>query len=167
MLAKKALLIAEVGINHNGNMELAEQMIRDAANAGADAVKFQNYKTEDFISDKNLTYTYKNRGKEVTESQYDMFKRCEINFEQLVYLKSVCEKNNVIFFSTPTSKAGLKELREVGVDYLKNGSDYLGHLPLIEDMGRSGIPTILSTGMAREEEITDTVNAYKELEVRI
>ncbi len=69
----RTLLVAEIGINHNGDMDLAEHMVRAAKAAGADAVKFQNYRTEDFLSDHALTYTYRSEGREVTESQFAMF----------------------------------------------------------------------------------------------
>jgi len=158
----RALLIAEIGINHNGDMALAEKMVQAAAYAGADAVKFQNYRTEDFLSDHSLTYTYKSQGREITESQFQMFKRCELSRADLAFLKKCCASAGVEFFSTPTSNEGIKDLEQVGAALLKNGSDYLGHLPLIREMARSGIPTILSTGMATEEEITEAVAAFRE-----
>lgn len=158
----RALLIAEIGINHNGDMALAEEMVQAAANAGADAVKFQNYRTEDFLSDHSLTYTYKSQGREITEPQFQMFKRCELSRADLALLKKCCASAGVEFFSTPTSNEGIEDLKQVGASWLKNGSDYLGHLPLIREMARSGIPTILSTGMATEEEITEAVAAFRE-----
>ena len=157
----KSFLIAEIGINHNGDMKLAKKMIAKAASAGADAVKFQNYKTEDFIADRNLMYTYTSQGREVTESQYCMFKRCELDLNDLYELKSACDENGVQFLSTPTSDLGIKELVEVGSSWIKNGSDYLGHLPLIKSMALTGLPTILSTGMATESEIDDAVEAFR------
>lgn len=157
----RTLLIAEIGINHNGDLDLAERMIRAAAGAGADAVKFQNYRTEDFLSDHALTYTYQSDGREVTESQFAMFKRCELTDFNLARLKRCCDQAGVLFFSTPTSSAGVEALQRVGTAYLKNGSDYLGHLPLIRHMARSGVPTILSTGMATEVEIAEAVNAFR------
>ena len=158
----KAFLVAEIGINHNGDTALAEGMIRAAAEAGADAVKFQNYRTEDFLADRSLGYTYTSQGREVTEPQFDMFKRCELSRADLGRLKKACDSAGVKFFSTPTGVDGIKELREIGATWIKNGSDYLGHLPLIREMARSGIPTILSTGMATEEEITEAVEAFRE-----
>jgi len=158
----RALLVAEIGINHNGDMALAETMIAAAAAAGADAVKFQNYRTEDFIPDDTLTYTYTNQGREVTESQFAMFKRCELSRVDLTRLKRCCDAAGVLFFSTPTSNEGVNDLRAVGTAWLKNGSDYLGHLPLIGHMARSGIPTILSTGMATEAEVADAVAAFRD-----
>jgi N-acetylneuraminate synthase/N,N'-diacetyllegionaminate synthase len=162
MLFAKAYLVAEIGINHNGDVNLAEEMIHAAAQAGADAVKFQNYRTEDFLSDRSLEYTYLSQGREVNEPQFDMFKRCELSRADLGRLKKACDSAGVEFFSTPTGVDGIKELSEIGATWIKNGSDYLGHLPLIREMARSGIPTILSTGMALEEEITEAVEAFRE-----
>lgn len=155
-------IAAEIGINHNGDMELAKKMIDAAVASGADAVKFQNYRTEDFLSDRSLMYTYESQGESVTESQYDMFKRCEISVVQLQELCSYCASKGLIFFSTPTGESGIEDLRDAGTLLLKNGSDYLTHLPLIRAMARSGLPTVLSTGMAIDEDITDAVNAFEE-----
>lgn len=157
-------IAAEIGINHNCDMELAKKMIDAAASCGADAVKFQNYYTEDFILDKNLEYTYISEGKEVTESQFEMFKRYELSFEQLRLLKEHCLKNGVFFFSTPTSKRGVDDLVKLNVELLKNGSDLLVNLPLIKEMARTKIPTILSTGMGMVGEIDDAVRTFEEAE---
>lgn len=157
----RALLVAEIGINHNGDMELAEKMIHAAKSAGADAVKFQNYQTEDFLSDHTLSYTYRSQGREITESQFAMFKRCELSEADLDRLKRYCDLQGVLFFSTPTSVTGVAQLARLGVPYIKNGSDYLGHLPLIRHMAQTGIPTILSTGMALRQEIADAVQAFR------
>src|SRR5271166_2362948 len=81
------VIVAEIGINHNGDMNLAHRSIDAAADAGADSVKFQNYRTEDFISDRTLTHEYVSQGKAVVESQYDLFKRCELAPAQLRELR--------------------------------------------------------------------------------
>lgn len=155
-------IAAEVGINHNGDMNLAKKMILSAAEAGADAVKFQNYRTEDFLSDRSLAYEYVSQGHSVTEPQYDMFKRCELSREQLFELRDYCEQCGVVFFSTPTGEDGLADIIEAGALLVKNGSDYLTQLPLIQSMARSGLVTVLSTGMAVKEEIDDAVNAFRQ-----
>lgn len=155
------VVVAEIGINHNGDMNLAHRAIDAAADAGADAVKFQNYHTEDFVSDRSLVYEYKSQGKTVVESQFDMFQRCELAPEQLHKLREHCDRRGVIFFSTPSSESGIQDLINVGVPLLKNGSDYLVHLPMIRAMAQSGLPTVLSTGMAVEEDITDAVTAFR------
>lgn len=155
-------LAAEIGINHNGGLNLAHRCIDAAADAGADAVKFQNYRTEDFVSSRSLMYEYVSQGQTLSESQYDMFKRCELPPGSLRELREHCDRRNVIFFSTPSSEQGLQELAELGVPLLKNGSDYLVHLPLIQAMARTGIPTVLSTGMAVYPDIEDAVNAFRQ-----
>jgi N-acetylneuraminate synthase/N,N'-diacetyllegionaminate synthase len=158
---ERCMLVAEVGINHNGDLQLGRRMIDAAARAGADAVKFQNYRTEDFISDRALTYEYVSQGRKVVESQYEMFKRCELTREGLRELKRHCDQAGVQFHSTPTSEAGIRDLLEVGVPALKNGSDYLTHLPLIQAMGKTGLPTVISTGMALPAEIGAAVDAFR------
>lgn len=155
-------IAAEIGINHNGDPNLAHRSIDAAADAGADAVKFQNYRTEDFLADRTLTYQYVSGGRSVTESQFDMFKRCELAPEYLRELRDHCEGRGVVFFSTPTSAEGVEELVRLGVPLLKNGSDYLVHLPLIQTMAQTGLPTVLSTGMATQAEIADAVNAFRQ-----
>jgi N,N'-diacetyllegionaminate synthase len=155
-------LVAEVGINHNGDMQMAHCCIDAAAEAGADGVKFQNYRTEDFISDRSLTYEYISQGNNVVESQYDMFKRCEMPPSVLAELREHCDQVGVAFFATPTSDEGIQDLVNAGSALLKNGSDYLGHLPLIRSMARTGLPTVLSTGMATLSEIDDAVRAFRE-----
>jgi len=154
-------MAAEVGINHNGDMDLAHRMIDAAADSGADAVKFQNYHTEDFISDRSLTHEYVSQGKRVVESQYDMFKRYEVSPKHLLELRMHCDECHVVFFSTPMSDQGIRELVEVGAPLMKNGSDCLVHLPLIRAMARTGLPTVISTGMATYEDVKDAVDAFR------
>jgi N-acetylneuraminate synthase/N,N'-diacetyllegionaminate synthase len=155
------LLAAEVGINHNGDLRLAHETIDAAARAGADAVKFQNYRTEDFLSDRSLTYAYVSQGREVVESQFDMFKRCEMCPGWLPELKEHCDRSGVIFFSTPSGVDGVRELAAVGAPLLKNASDSLLHLPLVRAMARSGVPTVLSTGMSTLADVDEAVRAFR------
>jgi N,N'-diacetyllegionaminate synthase len=159
---QRCFIAAEIGINHNGDLDLAHRAIDAAADAGADAVKFQNYRTEDFVSDRSLTYEYLSQGKTICESQFKMFKRCELRPEALRDLRDHCKERGVIFFSTPTSAEGIDELVKLGVPLLKNGSDYLVHLPLIRAMARTGLPMVLSTGMATQAEVADAVAAFRE-----
>lgn len=154
-------IIAEVGLNHNGDFGLAVESIEAAAEAGADAVKFQNYRTEDFLFDRSLTYTYLSKGKEVTESMWDICKRCEMKKEWLPELKKVCDDLGITLLSTPTSESGVDDIVEIGVEMIKNGSDYLTHLPLLKYMGSTGIPVIISTGMADSSDVQDAVDAVR------
>lgn len=153
---------AEVGLNHNGDVALAHRMIDAAAEAGVDGVKFQNFRTEDFVSNRSLTYEYVSEGRTVRESQYEMFKRYELADEAWEELRDHCRDRNVVFFATPTGFSGLEQLVRLGAPLVKNGSDYLVHLPLIRAMAETGIPTVLSTGMSTLEEIDDAVAAFRD-----
>jgi N-acetylneuraminate synthase/N,N'-diacetyllegionaminate synthase len=155
-------VVAEIGINHNGDMELAKRAIQTASTAGADSVKFQSYETEDFIREGSLTYSYESGGKTVTESQVAMFKRCELKPADFEALKSYCDELGINFHATPTSATGVKRLADLGVGVLKNGSDFLTRLDVITAMGRSGLPTVLSTGMATFSEIESAVEGFRQ-----
>jgi N-acetylneuraminate synthase/N,N'-diacetyllegionaminate synthase len=154
-------LAAEVGINHNGDLDLAHRCIEAAADAGADAVKFQNYRTEQFVHDRSLTYEYESQGKKVVESQYDMFKRCELAPKSLRELSDHCRRREVVFFTTPMDEQGVADAVQAGAPIMKNGSDCLGHLPLIRAMARTKLPTIISTGMAVLGDIDDAVREFR------
>lgn len=159
---RPTFIVAEVGINHNGDLDLARRAIEAAAEAGADSVKFQNYRTEDFILDRTLTYTYETAAGPITESQYEMFKRCELDRAALLELKEHCDRVGVVFHSTPTGLEGIDDLVAADAPLLKNGSDFLVHIPLVRAMARTGLPTVLSTGMATLAEIDEAVRAYRD-----
>jgi N,N'-diacetyllegionaminate synthase len=154
-------IAAEIGINHNGDLDLAHRTIDAAKTAGADAVKFQNYRTEDFVRDRSLTYTYRDNGRDIAESQYDLFKRCELDRAALAELFRHCRDIGLLPFTTPTSEGGIADAIAAGTALLKNGSDFLTHLPLIEAMAGTGLPTILSTGMSTLAEIDEAVRAFR------
>lgn len=161
---KPVFIVAEIGINHNGDMSLAKQMIDAAARAQVDSVKFQNYNTEDFLSsDTTLEWEYENATNNtiVRESQYDMFKRCELSEVNVKELKDYCDSKGIIFHSTPTSKSGVDLLKRVGSPVLKNGSDFLTNSSLLKHMAKSGLPVVIATGMADEKEISEAVKTIQ------
>lgn len=160
--SQPCFIVAEAGINHNGDINLAHQLIDYAEEVGVDAIKFQYYKTEDFLLDKTLTHKYTSQGKSIVENQYNMFKRYELSYKSIVELSDHAKQKGLIFFCTPTSEKGISELIKLGVPLLKNGSDYLGNLPMIRTMARTGLPVILSTGMATWDEIDDAVQSFQE-----
>lgn len=155
-------IVAEIGINHNGDMDLAKKTILAAKEAGADAVKFQNYLTEDFVPTRTVTHEYVSQGNTVSEFQYDMFKRYEINATQIIELKDFSDKIGIDFHSTPTNFEGVDLLQRINVPVLKNGSDYLTNLELVQYMGKTGLPTVLSSGMATIAEIDEAVTAFRD-----
>ena len=94
-------IIAEAGINHNGDVKNALEMIKVAKSAGVTAIKFQTFRAKEFISDSSLMYTYKSQGKSITESQLDLFKRCELTHEDFSKIKKMCDDEKIILMSTP------------------------------------------------------------------
>jgi N-acetylneuraminate synthase/N,N'-diacetyllegionaminate synthase len=156
-----AYVVAEIGINHNGDLALAKATIEAAARAGADAVKFQNYRTEDFIADRELTYRYRNGDREIVESQYEMFKRCEMDGAMLEAVVAHARAAGLDAHSTPTGPDGVDALVRLGVNAIKNGSDFLTNTALIGAMARTGLPVVLSAGMATLEEIGAAIDAVR------
>ena len=156
---KPPYCIAEVGINHNGSLDLAKKMIKEAKEAGADAVKFQTFKAEKFCGDPNQMYTYKSQGKEVTEPMLEMFKRYELPEKDWTEIKAYSDKVGITFFSTPQNKSDLEILQRVGVPAIKIGSDDFTNLPLIRDYKDTGLPIILSCGMSNLSEVHQALQA--------
>ncbi len=162
-LTQPPYCIAEVGINHNGDIKIAKQMIEIAKAAGADAVKFQTFKAEEFCGDPKQTFTYKSQGKNITESMLKMFKRYEFLPQQWGEIKAHSEKVGITFFSTPQNQTDLDLLLEIGVPAIKVGSDDFTNLPLLRSYVESKLPLILSCGMSDLAEIhqaLDVVGFY-------
>lgn len=154
-------IIAEAGINHNGDIDLAKKMIIAAKEAGADAVKFQTFRTEEFIQDKEELYTYQSQGIEVTESQYEMFKRTEFSEGEWREIKRFCDEQDITFLSTVSGIDGLELLLQIGVQAVKVGSDDFVNIPLLGKYETYGLPMIVSCGMATEEEIRTALRTLR------
>ena len=142
--------IAEVGINHNGDLALAKRMIEAAKAAGADAVKFQTFKAEEFCGDPGQTFTYRSQGKTVSEPMLEMFQRHELPPESWQEIQSHCTSAGITFLSTPQNRPDLDLLLGLGVPAIKVGSDDFTNLPLLRDYAGTALPMILSCGMKRE-----------------
>ncbi len=145
--------IAEVGINHNGDIAIAKRMIEAAKEAGVDAVKFQTFKAKEFCGDPDQKFTYQSQGESVTESMLDMFQRYELPPESWQEIKSHCVSVGITFFSTPQNQSDLDLLMSVGVDVIKVGSDDFTNLPLLKNYTVSQLPLILSCGMSDLAEV--------------
>ena len=145
--------IAEVGINHNGDLTIAKRMIEVAKAAGADAVKFQTFKAEEFCGDPEQLFTYQSQGESVTESMLGMFKRYEFPTEKWREIKAHCQSVGITFFSTPQNCSDLDVLLEIGVPAIKVGSDDFTNLPLLRNYAKSNLPLILSCGMSDLAEV--------------
>ena len=152
-------IVAEAGLNHNGEIQKAFEMIKIAKESGADAIKFQTFKASEFIEDTALTYTYFSQGKKVTESQLKLFKRCELSRKEWFKIKEKCDKEKIMFLSTPENRSDLDLLIEIGIPAIKVGSDELINLPLLKDYVSTGLPIILSSGMSNLNEIRNALKA--------
>ncbi len=155
-------IIAEAGINHNGDMIYAKQMIDAAKICGVDAIKFQTFKADEFISNRTETFTYKSQGKEIVESMYEMFKRYEFTQKEWVEISEYCKEKDLIFFSTPQNPSDLDFLMSiVDLPIIKVGSDDLTNVDLMSYYASTGKPMIISAGMAYISEIEDAVEAIR------
>ena len=150
-------IIAEAGVNHNGDINLAKKLIDIASNAGADAVKFQTFKAEKLVlqdTDK-AEYQMKSTGSE--ESQYHMLKKLELTESDFEELKTYAEKKNIIFLSTPFDNESVDFLDNIGVPLFKIASGEITNLPLLQHIAKKNKPVILSTGMATLGEIEEAL----------
>ena len=158
------LIIAEAGINHDGDVQRAIEMVRVAKDAGADVVKFQTFKSEEFVGDANLMFSYRSQGKEVTESMLEMFRRHELNREEWFAVRRECDRIGIIFLSTPQNRSDLDLLLELGIPAVKIGSDDFTNLPLLKSYAETGLPLILSCGMADLGEVYRSLNVVGALD---
>ena len=128
-------------------------MIEVAKEAGADAVKFQTFKAEEFCGDPEQAFTYQSQGESVTESMLEMFRRYEFSSEQWFEIKVHCEGVGITFFSTPQNRTDLDLLLKIGVPAIKVGSDDFTNLPLLKSYAETGLPIIVSCGMSDLAEV--------------
>jgi N-acetylneuraminate synthase/N,N'-diacetyllegionaminate synthase len=154
-------VVAEIGVNHNGNVDTALAMVDAIAAAGADCVKFQTFSAEEFVNDPDETYSYVSQGKVVRESQLAMFKRLEINRSEFAGLFTRARENGLIPLSTPTDRAAVDLLDGLGAGAFKVGSDDLVYTPFLKYVAAKGKPVIISAGMADAEDIERAVDAIR------
>lgn len=153
------LLIAEAGVNHNGDERLAHRLIDAAAAAGADAVKFQTFLTEELVSRRARRAEHHVRNVKDEVSHFDLIKRLELPFEAFRRLKKHAEASRLLFISTPYDLAAAKYLVSIGVKAMKIASGEVTNAPLVDYIASSGLPTILSTGMNDRRTIHAAVKA--------
>lgn len=158
-MSNSTYIIAEAGVNHNGSLELAKKLVDVAKISGADAVKFQTYKTENLVtqSAQQATYQVKNLGGETT--QFDMLKKLELSYQQFKELKEYCNHQAIEFLSTPFDFESVDFLvHELRLKTIKIPSGELTNSPFVHYLGTKQLPIILSTGMATIEEIHESLS---------
>lgn len=147
------LIIAEAGVNHNGNLDIAFQLCKAAKESGADVVKFQTWKTEKIIT-KNVSqadYQVENTG--CSESQFDMLKKLELSYEDFTKIKKYCDEIGIQFASTADEEESLDFLVSLGIPFIKIGSGEITNIPYLRAMGSKKLPIVLSSGMATLGEV--------------
>lgn len=154
-------VIAEAGVNHNGDLALALRLVEGAARAGADAVKFQSFKTERLVTKEAPTAAYQKRATDGVESQFELLKRLELTREMHVELMVQCESRRLIFLSSAFEEQSADELIELQVKALKIPSGELTNLPFLDHVARKHLPAIISTGMSTMAEVERAVEIFR------
>lgn len=155
-------VVAESGVNHNGDTRMAFDMVESAAQAGVDAVKFQVFRTEELVSPTAPKAAYQVRTTGTTESQWQMLKSLELPPSCWRDLSVACREREVGFLATPFDRFSADVLAELDVAAFKISSGDLTHLPLIGHVARFGKPVILSTGLATIDEIAEAVEVVRD-----
>ena len=163
MNAKHVMIIAEAGVNHNGNIENAFRLVDAAAYAGVDYIKFQTFKAEKLVSGsaKKADYQIQNT-RNAEETQFQMLQKLELSQEQHAQLIAYCKKKNIQFFSTAFDLDSLEYLHEIGLQMVKIPSGEITNLPYLRKAARLFRQVILSTGMTTISEIKDAVSVFTE-----
>lgn len=160
-MKNKVFIIAEAGVNHNGDINLAKQLINVAVECGVDAVKFQTWKTELLVTKDAKMADYQINNTKNNQSQFDMLKSLELSYDNFLELKKYCDSRNIMFMSTPDEEESAVFLNSIQ-DTFKIGSGELTNTPFIRLIGSFGKPVILSTGMGYLSEVEHALTVLKQ-----
>ncbi|MFC2006420.1 N-acetylneuraminate synthase [Chloroflexota bacterium] len=155
-------IIAEAGVNHNGDVNLAKKLIEVAKDARVDAVKFQTFRAEDVLTRSAEKAPYQKESTGVEESQFEMIRKLELSTKDFEELSDYAQKRRMIFLSSPFDKGSTDLLDELGVPAFKVGSGEITNYPLLQHITQKKKPVILSTGMAALDEIEEALAAIRE-----
>jgi len=155
-------IIAEAGVNHNGDINLAKELIDVAYKSGADAVKFQTWKPGELTGEFSFKVNYLEKHTPESESRFELSKRLCLSYDEFRELKLYCDKVGIQFLSTPDGFESLNFLvDELDIPIIKIGSTELNHILFLEAVGKKNRPVILSTGLGTLEEVHLAVNALR------
>jgi sialic acid synthase SpsE len=157
--AGPVLVIAEIGVNHNGDRELGLRQVRAAVAAGARAVKFQSFHAAELATRSAPKAAYQERAG--SDSQLEMLRRLELPAGDFAAYRAEAARTGAIAFSTPFDPASARELARSGVELMKLPSGEITNHDLVAAVGATGIPTIMSTGMSTFDEVAAAVDAYR------
>jgi N,N'-diacetyllegionaminate synthase len=151
-------VIAEAGVNHNGKVETALQLVDAAVRAGCNAVKFQTWITENVYSrDKSVKPEYQSRTTSAIESEFETIKNLELSYEDFGRIKGYCDQQGILFFSTPDEVDSADFLVRLGVGLMKTASQDVTNTPFLRYVARLGMPVIFSTGACTLTELAEGV----------
>jgi N,N'-diacetyllegionaminate synthase len=156
------IIIAEAGVNHNGDIELAKKLIDVAADSGVDYVKFQTFKAELAISKNAEKAEYQKQTTDIGESQFDMIKKLELDKSAHIELIDYCNKKSIKFLSTPFDLESVDLLFDLGIELYKIPSGEITNYPYLKKIASKKLPVIMSTGMANMPEISDALSVLLE-----
>ena len=154
----KVFIIAEAGVNHNGSIDFAKKLIDVAANAGANAIKFQTFKANSISTKKAQKAEYQTDTTDRNESQFDMLKRLELNIDAHKELIAYCNNKEIIFLSSPFDHESIELLRDLKLPIFKIPSGEITNLPYLRHIGKLNKKIILSTGMSSIYEVRNALN---------
>ncbi|MGY5850481.1 N-acetylneuraminate synthase [Salegentibacter sp. F14] len=157
-MKNKVLIIAEAGVNHNGNIETAKELIDKASNAGADFVKFQTFKASGLVTKSAERAEYQNSNTENNDSQYEMLKKLELSEEAHNILIEYCRSKGIKFLSTGFDLDTLEFLNNLNIELFKIPSGEITNLPYLRKIASFNKPVVMSTGMASMEEVAEAFN---------
>ena len=157
-MKNSVFIIAEAGVNHNGDIHIAMKLIDAAVSAGADAVKFQTFKTENVVSQTAPKAQYQKEIGESNESQFDMLKKLELDIDAHKTLLSYCQTKGIKFLSTPFDNKSIDLLESLGLDVYKIPSGEITNLPYLRHIGSLSKKVIMSTGMSTMSEIKEALS---------
>lgn len=154
-------IIAEAGVNHNGDFNLAKKLVDMAVECGADAIKFQTFKAEESTGAYAEKAEYQMENMPVEESQLEMIRKLELPFEQFREIQSYCKEKGILFISTPDGTESLNFLVSLNVPIIKIGSTEVSNVEYLKEIGATGKEIILSTGMSNLGEVEKAINILK------
>jgi sialic acid synthase SpsE len=154
-------IIAEAGVNHNGDIKLARKLIDIAGKAGSDAVKFQTFQTEELVTETAEKAEYQKETTGSKESQFEMLKKLELSDKNFKELFTYAQRKGVISLSTPFDQGSVDLLDKLGVPAFKVGSGEITNFPLLKHIAGKQKPVILSTGMSTLNEVTEAVEVLQ------
>ena len=162
MFEGNCFVIAEAGVNHNGDLDTARRLVDVAAGAGADAVKFQTFNADKLVTPEAEKAEYQKETTGDDESQHDMLRRLELSEDHHRQLLDYCRSRDIQFMSTPFDEDSADFLEQLGIRPFKIGSGELTNLPFLKHVARKDQPLILSTGMSWLSEVEEAVRAVEE-----